>query len=232
VADRPPGDEPPPDEPRAGDVARAKSTAELEDKLDPATIAQLAAWFDLPSFEELEERRQAEEPEIDERAERRKEVHARITEVADQTILARMQHWTGAGDTLIHLPPPMEVKIGGEIRVADSDWSERMGTIADEREVEIPSWIEEAFHEATPQAILRDLHRPEDDFALRFQYLDTPPTLSDMRKELHSEIGRSLQVRPDTPPSWQTIRDATAELRRWKAANWAELPLPKREASE
>jgi hypothetical protein len=230
--DDPPDDptsRPPADEPRAGDVARAKSTADLEDKLDPATIAQLASWFALPSFAELEERRKAEEPQVDEVDEARKERRARIEEVADRQLLANMERWKTAGDPLIHLPPQMEIKIGGDIRANITDVTEGMGSLAEPREREMPHWMEEDLRETAPQAILRDLHRPELDFNLYFEQIEHQPTLSEMRGVVTATLGMSLRIRPDLRPALESVRDAFAEVRHWKAARWDELPLPKRE---
>jgi hypothetical protein len=249
VADRPNGDDPDdaaapdaaapeaaapdaaaPDEPRAGDVARAKSTADLEEKLDPATIAQLAAWFDLPSFAELEERRQAEDVPTDPVAARRQEVHARLAQEIDPTIVARMEVRKTAGDALIHLPPPMEIRLGGDIRTAKPEQNDYMGVIGDPRELDLPMWLEDVFREQTPQAILRDLHRPELDYQLWFEGMEHQPTLSELAAQVRAAIGAPLRITPDVQPAWRTIRDAFAELRHWKASSWAELPLPNREA--
>jgi hypothetical protein len=234
VADRPNGDDPDdapaPDEPRAGEIARAKSTADLEDKLDPVTIAQLAAWFDLPSFAELEERRQAEDVPTDPVYARRKEVHARLAQEIDPTIVARMEARTTAGDPLIRLPPPMEIRLGEDIRTSKPEQNDYMGVIGEPRELDLPSWLDDVFREQTPQAILRDLHRPELDYQLYFERIEHQPTLAELSNDLHAAIGAPLRVRPDVPPAWRTIQDAFAELRRWKATSWAELPLPSREA--
>jgi hypothetical protein len=227
-----PNSRPPADEPRAVDVARAKSTADLEDKLDPATIAQLAAWFDLPSFAELEERRKAEEPQLDEFDQRRKELHERIAEAADGGFLAKVERWRTAGDPLIRLPPPMEIQIGGDIRCNVTDVTDGMGSIAEPREREMPYWMEDDLNETTPQAILRDLHRPELDFNLYFEQMEHQPTLSEMREVVTATLGMPLRIRPDLRPASESVRDALADLRHWKAARWDELPLPKRESAE
>lgn len=229
--DEPPA--PPGDEPRAGDVARAKSTADLEEKLDPATIAQLAKWFDLPSFAELEERQQAaEHPPLDEAAQARLDRHEAIAKIADETILSRMEGRKTAGDALVKPLPPLELNVGREILSSDPTWSDRASTVAEPREVNLPMWLEDIHKESAPQAILRDLHRPELDFYIRFEYGEQPRTIGEVSKDLHTDIRASRKVTLDVPPSWTAARDAFAELRHWKAARWDELPLPKKEQAE
>jgi hypothetical protein len=235
----PPPDEPPSPaepssaaEPRARDIASAKTTADLEqkldEKLDPQTIAQLASWFGLPSFEQLEEeRRRAEAPpeEPDERA----LSMAKAAAAVDPSMITLLERHVVRGDRMLgdRLPPPMESPVR-DISRFDVSLADQLGQLAEPREVERPMWIEDARKESSPQAILRDLYRPETTFNLGYPLPDPEPTLAELTGDIRAIATRSYRVRPDLASAAAQMRELMGELRHWKQVPWGELTFPKR----
>jgi hypothetical protein len=220
------------DEPRARDIASSKSTADLEDRLDPETIAQLAGWFGLPSFEQLEEQeaeRVRAAAEADVWAERR-QLHARIEGDADPRVLALLDRWRDAGHGLLAVPPPPELHVALDLVRVDQ-LADHMGSIAEPRENERPEWIEDVVAVQTAQAILRDLHRPETTFDIVYEYGPREPTLRETTDEIRKVFLASYRVRPE-PPVRTLIAEGLAELRKWKGVDWAELPIERRPRPE
>ena len=225
---RSPSGDDPPDEPRARDIAAAKSTAELEEKLAPETIAQLAAWFGLPSFQELEEQRAGEAVVESERDVEIREMEDKIAAVVDQALLARIESWRGAGDTMFDEIIPPELHLVDDIRASDGAFADRLGVVAEERSIERPRWVDEELSDNTPQAVLRDLYRPETTFAKYLRIGDPEPGFAEVLADIRTTATARYTVRPE-PPIRDLIADAFAELRHWKAARWGELDLPRRE---
>jgi hypothetical protein len=218
------------DEPRGKDIARSKTTADLDERLDAQTVAQLAAWFGLPSVTQLQEEEEARAraaaaaAEDDPRRERN-ELDARIAADVQPAMIARLERWTPAGDALLtDLGPPIEPVVDPDLVHLDAAFIERLGVIAEAREVQRPPWIDAALAESAPQAILRDLHRPESEFRRSYEYAPPEPTLSERTAEIRTIACADYQVRPEAS-GWASAVDAFAELRHWKQANWGELPI-------
>ena len=132
---------------RAGDLV-GKTAAQLEEELDPDTVAQLARWFGLPSFAELAE--QAEEsPEAIEAREHLEQLEAAV----DVGLVERLRARCHAGDDLRRLTGEVTVHVETPIERLDAGFVERFGAIADPREVEIPYQLEDdlqGMHPAGP----------------------------------------------------------------------------------
>jgi hypothetical protein len=236
---RSPGDDPPdetppaglPDEPRARDVAAAKSTAELEDKLDPSTVAQLAAWFGLPSYQELEEERAAaaQPPPESELAAERREVNEKVDEVVDRQLLARIEGWRTAGDDMFDELVPPELHLVDDLMLSDPRFADTLGATGEPREVPLPPWLEDDLRDVTPQAMLRDLYRPEPQFDKYMTLGEPEPGFAAVLTDIRAIVLTDFTVRPE-PSARVLFTEALAELRHWKAANWGALDLPKRDA--
>jgi hypothetical protein len=220
----PPPDEPSPAEPRARDIASAKSTAELEEKLDPETIAQLASWFGLPSFEQIEEEQRQAAPAEDAEFAAKRERMAKASAAVEPAMVELLERHRPRGDRMLgdRLPPPMEVRIR-EIARVDASMIDQLAQIAEPRDVQRPHWIDEACKEGAPQAILRDLHRPESTFTLGYPLPDPEPGLSELTGDIRAVTARSYKVRPNLTPSVVHMRDALAELHHWKRVPWGTL---------
>ena len=220
--------DPPDDEPRARDVAAAKSTADLEERLDPETVRQLAAWFGLPSYQQLEEERAAANAptEDSERAAEIREMEAKIDAVVDRELLDRIFSWPTAGDAMFDEIVPPELHLRERLLLSDERFSEVLGAIGEPREVQIPRELEEDLQECTPQAMLRDLYRPEPQFDKYLTYGEPEPTPASLIADIRTIACADYTVRPE-PSARTRYEDALAELRRVKALPWGDLSKPK-----
>lgn len=213
-----------PEEPRVRDFLAGRASS---DAIDPETAAKLASWFDLPSFAQAEEdaaRAQAAaevaDPTHNPVAQRRRAAMANV----DPRMLAFVDWHEAAAIALHRKPPP-------------SRWERRM-LLFDERqmanipdpdnlpEVEVPMALKKDLKICTPQASLRDLHRPDKQFYanLKSPFEDEdgnePPPLDPM-EPVRAALRSSHRV--------GTIDTATVagtasfiELQRILALPWAE----------
>jgi len=212
-----------PDEPRVRDLLAGGSRGAVE---DPQTIAQLEAWFGLPSFDQLEERAAAAPPE---------------PSVAEQIQRRR-------AEALAHIDPALFARLDRQaqraahsrVRLFERPWdADRRLTIFDEtqvppafdedevNEVPIPHELRRDLQTCTPQAFLRDLHRPEKEFYVRMQ----PPwddwdgevePAQDPMAPVRDTIRRDYRVGTTVPPVLETMAEAWSDRRRWMARPWAE----------
>lgn len=194
-----------------------------EGALDAATIAQLAAWFGAPAPPEPPP---AEDPEIRKVRERRE----RALEAVDPAFLARFEAKAGQADALIHLPEPMTLAIE-RIPLARLDLSVWNLSVSDEvREHERPDEITEALHEPTPQAILRDLHRPEMywQITLQPQPLGVDSAGERARMRVKETIATRYAVHADAMPiASHVAARAFTELRtRLDVESWEASYIP------
>jgi hypothetical protein len=145
--------------------------------VDLATQRDLERWFGLPSFTQLDEEGKTPQaptsgmdPEMAAVIERRDKALANIDPVFLESIYAR--HDDAPEDVLV-----FEKKI--DVRIAETDFGavdeqlvQRAGLIAEPREYELSDELKDDMKECTPQAMLRDLHRPEKYFDKQLEYPD------------------------------------------------------------
>lgn len=205
----------------------------VKDLLDAATQADLARWFGLPSFEQLAEQGvvpeppPAEDPEIAERRKRQNEALAAV----DPAWLDAFDRRIAAFRDVIKPSRPLALVIDPEIARFDHSMLDQRSTVAEPREVERPGDLADALAERTPQALLRDLHRPELDFYKAFERVDV---IADYRVDLAATITEVMTRRE--PPSWVTpFRDCRAlllELRAERHQPWINIEMPLRRVTE
>lgn len=190
-----------------------------KDALDPATEADLARWFGLPSYTQVaEEAAKAPagptagmDPEVAALIERRQKACAAVDPALLRDIIAR--HDVKPEDVFV-FDTSIEVKVDEKFGVVDEVLVERAGAIADPREVELPEALLDALKECTPQALLRDLHRVEKDFDKQFEYVDA---LEESRVDANKEARTMMSTRHFMPKHeepafyaarrvWQSIR--------------------------
>lgn len=211
--------EPPPEEPDAG------ADEALDDDLDPATIAQLAAWFGPPQAQEWHPPEPAEDPRIRTLRERRQRAMAAV----DPAFLARLEAKPAEAEALLRLPEPMTLSIE-RTPLAKLDlgaWKLSMGH--DLREHERPEDIADALQERTPQAILRDLHRPEMywQITLQPQTLDMDIAGERARTRVKEIIStRYTAHRDEMPISGRLAARAMAELHSRLDEPWEHAYVP------
>ncbi len=231
-------DEPRAEEPRAAapraDEPRVKDLltrpAEVEDKLDAATLNELASWFSGPSIEALEEQaalRAAaamppeEDPVIIALQARRQTAMA----AADPALVARLESRTTTDIRHFHAyePPPIIDETIVNVVVRDHlDRRFAEEPVADQRSYDQPPDIDDIVrgHNA-PQAILRDLYRPEASWDKRYESpFDEVPTL-DPQREIREALNSRYEL--EFPPSpFQEGVAARAAVRANMRESWAE----------
>ena len=128
----------------------------VKELIDAATRAELERWFGLPSFTQVEEQKAAE-PEEDPDVIAVRERRQKAIEAVDPAMVEAHRK---------RIEPPEWL-----LRERDS-MIDRGSSIAEPREVEIPEALRDDLHDCTPQALLRDLHRPEFEFDKTFEIID------------------------------------------------------------
>ena len=205
----------------------------VKDLLDAATQADLARWFGLPSFEQLAEQGVVPEPpppQDPEMAERRKRQDEALAAVDPVWLDAFERRIAAFRDAVKPLPPPA-LRIDPAIARFDHAMLEQRSTVAEPREVEPPGDLSDALAERTPQALLRDLHRPELDFYKTFEQVDV---IAEYRVDLAATI-TEVMTRREPPPSVAPFRDCRAlllELRAERHQPWINIEMPLRRVTE
>lgn len=171
-----------------------------KDVLDAATQADLARWFGLPSFTQVEEEAAKApaptadmDPEVAALVERRQKACAAVDPALLDAIYTR--HDVKPEDVFV-FDTTIETHVDEKFGVVDDVLIERAGAIADPREVELPEALLDALKECTPQALLRDLHRVEKDFDKQFEYVDA---LEEARVDASKEARTAMSTRHFMP---------------------------------
>ncbi len=198
-------DENPPGEP--GDDRKVK------DIIDAGTRAELERWFGLPSISELEASGRARPeqtvaPDILAVRERR----ARAIAAVDPAMVEAHRLRTTRCDRLIMFKPNLEVRVDPSIMQFDDTRLPR-GT-AEPREFEISEELADNMRECAPQALLRDLHRPETTFEAVLEIVDFE---RERRVDHAALIAETLAMRftpPNEPLPSRSVRPLLAAARR------------------
>jgi hypothetical protein len=202
----------------------------------PVDEAQLMRWFGLPSADvdssDAPSAPEEEDPGIIEVRERR----AKALAAVDPGMLAAIEQRLTPREDLFYLPPPPHSTPDPSIARLDMKMIENKAQIADERFYEISEEMQDDMKECTPQAMLRDLHRPEMFFDKTFHVPDPEEeglTL-DVVKEVAEAMATSWKLPPLTDPSVE-LREVFTALRADRAKPWTDvlkLNLANRRVSE
>jgi hypothetical protein len=211
---------------RAIDLVRrsAAGGAAAEAPLDAATIAQLAAWFGAPSAAAEPAAPDADDDEFRQQREIRERALAAVEPAFLGAILA---HETRA-DTIGTLPEPPPLTPDPTIARFDlAVW--HLPVTSEEREVEIPWALRKDLQECVPQAVLRDLHRPEEYFNIQYEMTESGIEAAFVDPRLASREVMATRYRQRLEDSTLAIlAEERAALRAILEAPWE--PPPKREA--
>jgi hypothetical protein len=200
------------------------SDPKVKDFIDAATEAQLARWFGLPSFAQLPDA--AAEPAAPEDPEMAavREQRARAIAAIDPVLVEEHRRRTDVPDRLIQFKPQLEVRVDPAMAFIDLDMIERQYRLAEPRAVEIPQELQDDLRDCTPQALLRDLHRPELDFDKTFEVVDHAAA---QRLDIVAEVALAMATSWKLPPLQDSpFREAYAlmiELRAERRQSWPAL---------
>lgn len=221
---------PPPDNPDDAPAAPERTVKQL---LDAATAAELERWFGLPSFQELAEK--GEPPPVDPEIEAVREQRAKAIAAVDPALVESHRRRVESGEGLLRFQAVIDVRIDPTVARIDFAHIDKKHTIAEPREVEIPDPLRDDLAEVTPQAILRDLHRPEMYFDKVFEVVDMA---AEQRFDIVAAVDDAMRTSWKLPPLPHSIavegRALIAELREERMRSIAHLlpHIPNRRVSE
>jgi hypothetical protein len=226
-----PDDERP--EPKVKDLLAGSSLSAV---VDAATARELEKWFGLPSFEEAAEQPPppADDPDMIAARQRRDQAIAQV----DPKLLASIRRRTEEGpETLIKFVKTIDVRIDLDMPLFDFAMAERHHTIAEPRDFERPSDLEDELKDCTPQALLRDLHRPETDFEKTFELVDNA---AEQRYDIVAEVEAAMATSFKLPAldrlprhdANKLLDEVRAERRKPWSALFSSLSLANRRVQE
>lgn len=189
-----------------------------KDVIDAATQHDLERWFGLPSFTQLaEEGKQPQEPtsgmdpETKAVIERRDKALANVDRAFLEAVYAR--HDVKAEDIIV-FEKTIDVHVSETFGAVDEALVQRAGGIAEPREYELSDQLKDDMKECTPQAMLRDLHRPEKYFDKQLEYPD-PAEIGTERIDAIEVIKTAMTTRWNMPkPEEPALAEAE---RQWAA---------------
>jgi hypothetical protein len=166
----------------------------LSDVVDAATQAELQRWFQLPSFETIgEPPAPAEDPEVAEIRERR----AKACAAVDPALLDLIGARRDKTETLIKNAFHVDIHIDPSIAQFDQAMADRQAQIGEPREIEISDELKDDLRDCTPQALLRDLHRPETGFDKTFEIIDVA---AEQKLDIVAEVDAAMKMNLRLPP--------------------------------
>jgi hypothetical protein len=194
----------------------------VKDLIDAGTRADLERWFGLPSFEQLAEqeakRAPPENPESAAALKRRDEALAAV----DPVFLDAHHRRVERSRDLVKPLPPLELRVERELALFNLAMVERQREIAEPREVEIPTQLQDDLRMCAPQALLRDLHRPAFEFSKVFEWLDPIGQPVDFVAIIDEAMSETHRL-PPSPTDHREAREIFVELRALRLRPWTEL---------
>jgi len=157
--------------------------------LDPATEADLARWFSLPSFQQLAEQpkpKQVVDEEMQAVIARRDKALASVDPAFVEALRMRNEERPAA---LVKFSQAIDVHVDEQFGTLDPSMIDRAMSIAEPREVEISDELRDDMKDCTPQALLRDLHRAEFDFDKTFEIVDMA---AGQRLDIVAEVAQAM----------------------------------------
>lgn len=195
----------------------------VKELIDTATRADLERWFSLPSFQQLADLNKPppeplENPDIAAVRKRRAEATAAI----DPALVEAHRKRTDPPEDLIRFKALIDVCVDPSIARFDAAMIDRQHTIAEPREVEIPPLLYDDLKEATPQALLRDLHRPVRWYDKTFEFSDP---LGELRVDIPAVVAEALvSHKVELPGSpYQKACAVVEEIRDQRRRPWTGL---------
>lgn len=164
--------------------------------LDPASEADLARWFSLPSFQQLAEQPKPQEV-VDEEMQaviaRRDKALASVDPAFVEALRQRNEEKPAS---IMQFAATIDVHVDEKFGSLDESMIDRAASIAEPREVEISDELRDDMKDCTPQALLRDLHRAELDFDKTFEIVDVA---AGQRLDIVAEVALAMATRWKLP---------------------------------
>lgn len=216
-------------EPKVKDLLERDPAKPLEEFIDAATAAELARWFGLPSFEQVGDQLEAQPsssaPTEDPDVLRVREKRANAIAAVDPGLLEALRLRAEGPKDLLRFEATIETRVDPSIALLDLGMIERTHTIAEPREIVRPEDIEDQLKDATPQALLRDLHRAEIDFDKTFEVVDMAASQTiDIVAEVALAMATSWKLPELGEPPGIELRKLFDELRAERRLPWADIP--------
>lgn len=222
--DEPGAQRPPASEPRVSDLLAGRVTPEASEELDPATVAQLAAWFGIPVATPVPDPSATPPSKREEAALRRQQA----LDAVDPAFLAAHEARWAQGDALLRINRPVGRRARSPSRFDLAAW--KLHASDEVREAERPEDVSDALKEPpTPQAVLRDLHRPDQQFLLRLLPTDVGMDVAGMRtrSRIDTLLRTSYAVRMDDEPiPARLMLEDMAALRAHLGEPWESFYVP------
>lgn len=192
--------------------------------LDPATEADLARWFNLPSFQQLAEQPKPAAAEGDKDLEAAIERRDRALAAVDPALVEtlRVRHEVKP-ESLLLFEATIETRVRENMSRIDEALVDKAMATAEPRTLELPDALQDDMKDCTPQALLRDLHRAELDFDKTFELVDFA---AEQRLDIVAEVKTAMATSwklPALGASPAAEGAATlATLRAERRRNWLE----------
>jgi hypothetical protein len=151
----------------------------------------------------------------------------------DPALLEAHRRRTDPRDGLLTFKPSIDIRIDPDIGLLDLSMIERQHTVAEPRQRELSPELQDDLHDCTPQALLRDLHRPELDFEKVFEIVDVSIA---QRFDIVAVVAEAMRTRWTLPPfGLSPFQEACAllrELRNDRHRPWTEIKMANRHVTE
>lgn len=218
----------------------ADQVDELTAAMSPGELADLEKWFQRPSAmivqerlaeaaallaggEDVEDVDQVLDREFQERQKRIAVASAAITPAAIALLERHRDHAAG-----LRQPEPPPPRFDPSILKVRVPSEEELATIGEGRSYQRDNEVEEALAMAAPQAVLRDLYRPVEEFE---RVLAPPPVDDDAEPPIydaHAVVREVMAWRPERP-TWdrftEAAQDARTRFREGAGGFWGETTV-------
>jgi hypothetical protein len=220
-----------PRDPKVGELLAGRP---LGDAIDAATRKELERWFGLPSFAEREEQSKAVETKVDPEIQAVLDQRAAAIAAVDPQLVAAIRARTEDRQAhLLQFTADLDVHVDPDLALFTPRLVDRAMLIAEPRQVQRPDDIDDDLKDRVPQALLRDLHRPESYYDKVFELVDMAAA---QRFDIVAEVASAMRASwrlPALGPSPFGEADALlASARRVRRESWVALwtakPLPNR----
>lgn len=202
--------------------------------IDEGTQADLERWFGLPSFDQLAAAAKPEaEPDESPAVKAVRERRAAAIAAVDPAMVDRHHARIERAEALVTFRCEIESRIDPSIARLDLRMIERQ--VAEPREIVIHEQLIDDLKECTPQALLRDLHRPELTFTKEFELVDMAAS---QRFDIVAAVAEGMRTSWKLPPlGISPVREGQqliAELKADRARPWTDAlkTLPNRRVTE